>query len=215
MKLYVYDHCPYCVKARMIFGLKNVPVELITLLNDDEATPKAMIGKKMVPILELDTGDYMPESMDIIHYIDGLEGEPVLQGETNEAVAEWLGASRDYLYKLAMPRWVKADLEEFKTQGAIDYFTQKKEAMIGSFEEHLAHSEALIRQAEAHLQELDGLIQKDASVNEALSEDDIHLYAVLRSLRIVKGLKFPNQVRSYFKVMTEATGIPDHKPLAV
>ncbi|MDU4397175.1 MAG: glutaredoxin, partial [Haemophilus parainfluenzae] len=23
MKLYVYDHCPFCVRARMIFGLKN------------------------------------------------------------------------------------------------------------------------------------------------------------------------------------------------
>lgn len=23
MKLYVYDHCPFCVRARMIFGLKK------------------------------------------------------------------------------------------------------------------------------------------------------------------------------------------------
>ena len=23
MKLYVYDHCPFCVRARMIFGLKS------------------------------------------------------------------------------------------------------------------------------------------------------------------------------------------------
>ena len=37
MKLYIYDHCPFCLKARMIFGLKNLPVELVTLLNDDEA----------------------------------------------------------------------------------------------------------------------------------------------------------------------------------
>ncbi|MDU1427151.1 MAG: glutaredoxin, partial [Klebsiella michiganensis] len=27
MKLYIYDHCPFCLKARMIFGLKNIPVE--------------------------------------------------------------------------------------------------------------------------------------------------------------------------------------------
>ncbi len=52
MKLYIYDHCPFCVKARMIFGLKNLPVERITLLNDDEATPTKMIGKKMAPILQ-------------------------------------------------------------------------------------------------------------------------------------------------------------------
>ncbi|MGN6905595.1 glutaredoxin, partial [Neisseria sp. P0015.S010] len=24
MKLYIYDHCPFCVRARMIFGLRDV-----------------------------------------------------------------------------------------------------------------------------------------------------------------------------------------------
>ena len=42
----VYDHCPFCVRARMIFGLKNLPVELIVLANDDEATPIGLVGKK-------------------------------------------------------------------------------------------------------------------------------------------------------------------------
>lgn len=46
MKLYIYDHCPFCVKARMIFGLKNVPVELVVMLNDDEETPVRLVGKK-------------------------------------------------------------------------------------------------------------------------------------------------------------------------
>ena len=38
MKLFIYDHCPFCVKARMIFGLKRQPIRLVTLLNDDETT---------------------------------------------------------------------------------------------------------------------------------------------------------------------------------
>ena len=50
MKLYIYDHCPYCLKARMIFGLKNIPVELHVLLNDDAETPTRMVGQKQVPI---------------------------------------------------------------------------------------------------------------------------------------------------------------------
>lgn len=52
MKLYIYDHCPYCLKARMIFGLKNIPVELHVLLNDDAETPTRMVGQKQVPILQ-------------------------------------------------------------------------------------------------------------------------------------------------------------------
>ena len=50
MKLYIYDHCPFCVRARMIFGLRDVAVEEIVLANDDEATPIGMIGSKQVPI---------------------------------------------------------------------------------------------------------------------------------------------------------------------
>ena len=46
MKLYIYDHCPFCVRARMIFGLRGLPVEEAVLLNDDEAAPIAMIGAK-------------------------------------------------------------------------------------------------------------------------------------------------------------------------
>ena len=52
MKLYIYDHCPFCVRARMIFGLRQIPVELIHLANDDEATPIGLIGAKQVPILQ-------------------------------------------------------------------------------------------------------------------------------------------------------------------
>ena len=52
MKLYIYDHCPFCVRARMIFGLRDVEVEEVVLANDDEATPIGMIGSKQVPILQ-------------------------------------------------------------------------------------------------------------------------------------------------------------------
>ena len=75
MKLYVYDHCPYCVRARMIFGLKNLAFEKIVLLNDDESTPVGLIGKKAVPILIKENGEAMPESLDIVKYVDENYGE--------------------------------------------------------------------------------------------------------------------------------------------
>ncbi len=90
MKLYIYDHCPYCLKARMIFGLKNIPVELHVLLNDDAETPTRMVGQKQVPILQKDDSRYMPESMDIVHYVDKLDGKPLLTGKRSPAIEEWL-----------------------------------------------------------------------------------------------------------------------------
>jgi hypothetical protein len=51
-RLYIYDHCPYCVRARMIFGLKGLSVDLVFLANHDEDTPINLVGSKVVPILE-------------------------------------------------------------------------------------------------------------------------------------------------------------------
>lgn len=215
MKLYIYDHCPYCVKARMIFGIKNINFELITLLNDDEATPISMIGQKLVPILELEDGSYMPESLDIIHYIDNNYGDKKsLNSKIRPEISQWLNDSREYIYRLAMPRWAKSDLEEFKTQEAIDYFTKKKEVMIGSFEDNLKSSSDLIKITNQHLEDLEILIKSDKAVNGEFSEDDIHLFAALRSLSIVKGLKFPNRVKIYMDNMAKACDIPLHFNLA-
>lgn len=215
MKLHIYEHCPYCVKARMIFGFKHIPVTLNYILNDDVETPTKMIGQKMVPILEKEDGTYMPESMDIVHYIDRLEGQKVLTGKSDPAVAEWLAKSREYVSKLAQPRWVKADFGEFKTPGARQYFEQKKAASIGSFEENFNNSAALIEKANAHLIELEAIIQSCTAVNCTLSEDDIHLFATLRSLSIVKGLSYPPKVDAYRREMANASAVPLHDGIAV
>lgn len=89
MKLYVYDHCPFCAKARMIFGLKNVPLELSFLLEDDVDTPTKLVGKKTTPILEKEDGSHMAESMDVVHYIDGRHDEPIVSSVTDSAIEKW------------------------------------------------------------------------------------------------------------------------------
>ncbi|GAA3878641.1 MULTISPECIES: glutaredoxin 2 [Gibbsiella] len=207
MKLFIYDHCPFCVKARMIFGLKNLPVRLITLLNDDETTPITMIGKKMAPILQKDDGTYMPESMDIVHYVDRLDGKPVLTGPGNPAIADWLNQT-GYINKLLLPRFAHADFEEFATDSARQYFTHKKQAAIGDFEAHLANSADLIDQLEADLQRLSPLIVSAEAVNGELSDDDIHLFPTLRSLSIVAGVTLPANVEAYRNRMAERSDIP-------
>ena len=70
--LYVYGHCPYCVRARMIFGLKKTPFKLDFLMNDDVVTPTKMIGKKVLPIMEID-GEAMGESLDIVAKVVALQ----------------------------------------------------------------------------------------------------------------------------------------------
>jgi glutaredoxin 2 len=215
MKLYIYDHCPFCVKAEMIFGLKGIPFEPIILLNDDEETPIRMIGQKMVPILEKDDGTHLPESMDIVAYVDGLDGKPIVSGPTRPVVAEWIAGTDPYRSPLVMPRWVQAPLPEFATEGARAYFTKKKEAMRGPFAEHLVRSHEYIAAANAHLALLEPLIVSPRGVNRDLSTDDFHLFATLRSLSIVKGLRFPPKVLAYMEQMATASGVALHTDIAL
>jgi glutaredoxin 2 len=208
MKLFIYDHCPFCVKARMIFGLKNLPVRLVTLLSDDEITPISMIGKKMAPILQKDDGSYLPESMDIVHYVDNLDGKPLLTGKTNPAIAAWLQHTASYVNKLLLPRFANADFEEFATDNARRYFSDKKQAASGDFTVLLADSADLIAQLEEDLATLSPLIQSPEAVNGTLSEDDIHLFPLLRSLSIVAGVALPDNVEAYRNRMAQRVDIP-------
>jgi glutaredoxin 2 len=207
VKLYIYDHCPFCLKARMIFGLKNLPVELNVLLNDDEATPVRMIGQKMAPILQKDDSRYLPESMDIVHYVDQLDHQPLLTGAQNPAIAEWLRKVNGYVNRLLIPRFAKSPFDEFATPEARAYFVAKKEAAIGDFAEHLAHSAGLIKNISDDLRALDKLIVKPNAVNGELSEDDIHLFPLLRNLTLVAGITWPTRVADYCDNMAKQTQI--------
>lgn len=197
MKLYIYDHCPFCVKARMIFGLKNLPVELVTLLNDDEATPVRMVGKKVAPILQKDDSRYLPESMDIVHYVDKLDGQPLLTGKRNPAIEEWLRKVNGYANRLLLPRFAKGSFDEFATPEARAYFVAKKEAAIGNFDEHLSHSAGLVKNISDDLRALEKLIVQPNAVNGELSEDDFHLFPLLRNLTLVAGISWPTRVADY------------------
>lgn len=212
MKLYVYDHCPYCVKARMIFGLKDLSFELKVLLNDDEETPKSMIGVKMVPILERPDGSFLPESLDIIRYVDNLKNKPMVSfWEPDTELSQWLQNTGFLSYQLAMPRWVNSCMEEFKSPSSRAYFTRKKEKMIGPFNEALSRSDSLKKDMEACLNELEDLLPSGGFhfySGDKLTVNDFHLFAFLRALSIVKGLCFPAKTASYMNRMSNLSKVP-------
>ena len=48
--VYVYDHCPFCVRVRLALGIKNVKHKIYFMANDDVPTPTSLVGKKIAPI---------------------------------------------------------------------------------------------------------------------------------------------------------------------
>lgn len=207
MKLYVYDHCPYCVRAKMIFGLKNIPVEITVIANDDEDTPVSLVGKKVVPILVKKDGTAMPESLDIVRYVDANYGEKIISEIIRPEIEAWAAKLSKIYSHLLLPRFVKLGLAEFEKQSAIDYFVQKKTEFIGDFAENLAQSEQYIQAVQPLLTELADLIKSENALNGELSLEDIIVFPMLRNLTCVKGVEFPKTVLDYLTNMSASSKV--------
>ncbi|HDR1194450.1 TPA: GrxB family glutaredoxin [Pasteurella multocida] len=207
MELYVYDHCPYCVRAMMIFGLKNIPFKKHVLLNNDEETPIRLVGKKVVPILVKEDGTAMPESLDIVKYIDAHYGEAILQTAVRPEIEALLAEITSYSNYLLMPRFVKLDLAEFATQSAIDYFTKKKTDYVGDFTQHFNNTPTYLARLTQDLEKLSALVMGETSLNQHLSFEDILVFPLLRNLTCVKGLRFPARLEKYIKRLSELSKV--------
>lgn len=208
MRLFIYEHCPYCVKALIAFGMKNIPVDIVVLPNDDEVTPISMIGIKACPILQKADGSFMGESMDIVHYIDQLDGSPIFAESANrEDLNTWLKSVNTLFKKLLYPRWITSSVGEFSTQSAIDYFVNKKTKELGSFSEALANSEVLIKELEEALLLLEPMITSEQHVNEQLSVDDVDLFGRLRAITLIKGLTIPKDICAYIEYFSQVSQV--------
>ena len=206
MKLYIYDHCPFCVRARMAAGLFGADVEEVVLANDDEATPIGMIGAKQVPILQKEDGSFMGESLDIVRYLDR-EGR--LKNEIRPEIQAWLDKVGSYNNKLVQPRTVKIGLPEFATAEAVKYFTDKKEKNIGSFSANLNKTAQYLDRIHEDLNDLDGLMHEVSDgINGEIGMEDILVFPILRNLTVVRGIEWPQKVMGYLMTMSEKSGVP-------
>lgn len=203
MQLYVFDHCPYCVRPRIILGAKNIDFNLKFIANDDAQTPIAMVGKKMVPILQKDDQSYMVESLDIVEYVDNLDGKPILgkQSAIREEVRQIIDGILSISNKLVMPRFIDLALPEFIEQSAIDYFVEKKSAYVGDFNQLMVDSKQYIEQMNQLLIEVEKLVISQDGLNGALSYEDILLFPILRNLTCVKGLEYQAKTLAYLNNM--------------
>ncbi len=208
MKLYYYDHCPFCVRAKMVAGYKQVPVEYIVLLNDDSETCMRLVHKKQVPILEFDDGSAMVESLDIAHKFDEIgEKSRIVSPATDlqKQVTDELSKVSSDINALLYPRNVKASLPEFATKSAIEYFQGKKEKSLGkSFDQAMSETAEHKKKVEDKLATLP--FHPD-NTNENLSWDDVMIFPTLRNLTIVKDIKMPQQLQDYVKHISALTGV--------
>jgi glutaredoxin 2 len=216
MKLFVFEHCPFCIKAMMLANLKDMPVEFVYLQNHDVDARIDKVGANMVPILEKEDGTYMAESLDIVKYLDEWDGKPVLSEAVHQTdIDRYNQAVKSVEGPLVHPRWMEITLPEFGSAEAKAWFTANKSKMIGmSFEQAMAQSNEFLIQLNHALRNLEWLTLPSSRDN-VLSYDDINVYPTLRNLTVIKGVEFPPNVRLYIDEVTALTNIPLYDHVAV
>ncbi|MDX5629174.1 MULTISPECIES: glutaredoxin 2 [unclassified Brenneria] len=200
MKLFIYEHCPFCVRARMIFGLKAIPFDLSVIMEGDVETPTRMVGRKVVPILQKDDGSFMPESMDIVHYVDNISTPLIADKPVDAAIETWCKAASGVIFNLAVPRFTKADFKELATPEAREAYRLREEKAFGDLDALIADSPALIAEAQRKLTELEPLLAD----KQTIATTDFILFPLLRSLSIVKGIHFGPHVAGYLTRVSDA-----------
>lgn len=238
--LFVYDHCPFCVRVRAAFGMKNIKHNVQFMANDDIPTPTALVGKKISPILQWNEGKVcMPESMDIVNFVDGDDRfgptNMIRPATGRDDLKAWQKSVRDLLRGLQRPRYVATGLmPEFATKDGRLAFVQNHQLVgyskdewkngdmpledkLQLYEEAMAKDPAGdIEEINRKLVELSDIVFSEYHCSPGgVSLDDIDLFARLRSITIIKDVAWPAKLRSYMDYMAELTDIPLYDAMAM
>ena len=209
MKLYIYEHCPYCIRVRMILGLKNISCELIYLQDDDVKTPTQMSGKKMVPILEIKEKKYLPESLDIVSYLDKIDGNPLLQEKTNREDLEiLLKKYHSPLKELFFSYAAEANFPELKTTSAKANFMKRFMAKFPY--EHFSQIKERDKKNKLELKSFlkeiaSSIYSPDSISNNKIGYDDIIYFPVLHGLTVIPDLEWDPISKNYLWTIMDKT----------
>ncbi len=209
MKLYHYEHCPFCIRVRMGFGLLKIPYESIMVAYNDEETPIKLTGVKMLPIVVDDKGIAQNESLDILKSHDKSNQLSWAFLEKNkDEVEDLLSRIGNPVHSLCMPYWIWTP--EFNESSRI-YFQKKKEEKRGPFKN-------LIRNKETYLKSLNEILEQDIEKNlspfyksPTLTIADIMIAAHLWGMYIFPEFQFSPIIHSYLQSVKSLTHFDYHQ----
>ncbi|MGH0000494.1 glutathione S-transferase N-terminal domain-containing protein [Pseudovibrio ascidiaceicola] len=203
MKLYSFDTCPYCIRVKIMAGLKGLSLDVITL-SPGTMPPelKSHIASLTVPVLQ-DANLVLQDSADIIHYLDQ-KGPPLLQSyEMSDELEAWRREISIALNSLCHPRIPLLLPGELSSIGARGFFYATIPRRIGrSFEDALALSDDFTSEIRASLTKVEHILTSDA-----LSLDSIILLANLQSLSMVAEFTLPSALQARLDALVNKAAI--------
>jgi glutaredoxin 2 len=195
--LYHYIHCPFCVRVRLALGFLSIPYKSTVLPYHDEATPLALTGVKMLPIITKEDGTHLNESLDIIQELDPQDRLSFkdLDDPTVEELGKMLNSLGSPIHSLCMPYWLHS--KEFCEESK-QYFQTKKEKKRGPFRNLILDKDKYLNQLIPLLEQVENrLIPYYES--ETLSIKDIMLASHLWGLYIFPEFQFSIKMNTYLQ----------------
>lgn len=195
--LYHYEHCPFCVRVRMAFGLLDIPYNSQILAYADKETPEKLTGKKMLPIMG-DGQMAMNESLDIMYLLDKnntLKIKETISAENFKEFEAYISFLSNYVHSLAMPYWIWTP--EFDPESR-KYFQEQKEKKRGPFKELIKNREQFISALEVEWPKLKKELRPFYQ-SDKLGLKDIMLAAQIWGLYVVPEFQFPTEIHEYLQ----------------
>ncbi|WP_043024554.1 glutaredoxin 2 [Francisella tularensis] len=211
MKIYLYHHCPYCIKVRLVADLSNFDYQMIILANDDEKAHINRIGSKQVPFLEKDDGTFIKESDEICKFIAKVQNFEIAESTIDDFVKGCIADLEPHYRRIIYPRIPHHPRNEcdFPTQSAKEYFINKKSQYIGDFDALLRNPPYdSIRAINQILAKIDPFIKTPFINGEKFSWDDINIFPIFFILTMSKDLlEIPTNITNYIKNIEAKTNI--------
>jgi glutathione S-transferase len=140
--LYSFRRCPYAMRARMALLVSGVPFEpREVVLRDKPAAMIAASAKATVPVLVLDSGEVIDESIDIMRWaLRQNDPEDWLAGDDVALIERFDDRFKHHLDRYKYPDRHQADPVEHRTAGL---------ALLGELEQRLATRANLCRETRA------------------------------------------------------------------
>jgi len=214
MKLYSFESCPFCVRVRVVLGLKGIPVETVFL--SAGAIPDDLEGRiKQLVVPLLDRGDadgeLMGESTNIIRWLDQQYGAPLLaEYQISDSVQQWLKIATPILDSLFYPRMLAAELPELASPQARHFFLATRPAKLGcSLVQAVVDTDHHLEILSPRLAVLETLLAPEALLTGArpVSFEDIAVFAALRNLQMVDRAVLSPEMLRYMAFIRELAAI--------